>query len=154
MTSTPIEETPNKGHSLAANLTRELSRLEKRDWELWLIVALSGIVGGCPLLCLLFPTFFQQGDVHFEIVISRRLFFFVVAILTVLNTYVASRRAKFRQAREKLVAGTIQSELVRLQSFADPLTEGLTGAHSTRWPHDTSAMPGVRRSPCPFWCWT
>lgn len=123
MTSAPIEETPSKGYGLAANLTRELSRLEKRDWELWLIVALSGIVGGCTLLCLLFPTFFQQGDVHFEFVISRRLFFFVVAVLTVLNTYVASRRAKFRQAREKWVAGTIQTELVRLQSFTDPLTE-------------------------------
>jgi diguanylate cyclase (GGDEF)-like protein len=117
--ATPIED-----DNLAAKLTQEVSRLEKRDGELWLIVAISGIVGGCTLLCILFPsTFLQPGAVHLEITVSRRLFFAVLTLLILLNTYVASRRAELRRVRRTLVATTIQSELVRLQSLTDPLTD-------------------------------
>ena len=122
--SKPNEAIPVDSDNLAAKLTRELSRLEKRDWELWLIVAISGTVGGCTLLSLLFPsTFLQTGSVHLEITISRHLFFGVLALLILLNTYVVTRRAELRRVRRTLVGTTIQSELVRLQSFTDPLTE-------------------------------
>jgi diguanylate cyclase (GGDEF)-like protein len=122
--SKPNESIPIESDNLAAKLTRELSRLEKRDWELWMIVAISGTVGGCTLLCILFPsTFLQTGSVHLEITISRRLFFGVFTLLVLLNTYVVTRRAELRRVRRTLVGTTIQSELVRLQSFTDPLTE-------------------------------
>jgi diguanylate cyclase (GGDEF)-like protein len=122
--SKPNDAVPVESDNLAAKLTRELSRLEKRDWELWLIVAISGTVGGCTLLCILFPsTFLQVGAVHLEITISRRLFFVVLALLMLLNTYIVTRRAELRRVRRTLVSTTIQSELVRLQSFTDPLTE-------------------------------
>jgi diguanylate cyclase (GGDEF)-like protein len=89
-----------------------------------MIVAISGTVGGCTLLCILFPsTFLQTGSVHLEITISRRLFFGVFTLLVLLNTYVVTRRAELRRVRRTLVGTTIQSELVRLQSFTDPLTE-------------------------------
>jgi diguanylate cyclase (GGDEF)-like protein len=124
VTPTPTGATPVEAENLAAKLTQELSRLEKRDWELWLIVAMSGIVGGCTLLCILFPsTFLQQGAVHLEITISRGLFFVALTLLMLLNTYVATRRAELRRVQSKLISTTIQSELVRLQSFTDPLTE-------------------------------
>ena len=122
--SKPNEAIPVDSDNLAAKLTRELSRLEKRDWELWLIVAISGTVGGCTLLSLLFPsTFLQMGSIHLEITISRHLFFGVLALLILLNTYVVTRRAELRRVRRTLVGTTIQGELVRLQSFTDPLTE-------------------------------
>jgi diguanylate cyclase (GGDEF)-like protein len=124
MISKPTGATPIEADNLAAKLTQELSRLEKRDWELWLIVAMSGIVGGCTLLCILFPsTFLQTGVAHLELTISRRMFFVVLTLLMLLNTYVATRRAELRRVQSKLVSTTIQSELVRLQSFTDPLTE-------------------------------
>jgi diguanylate cyclase (GGDEF)-like protein len=124
MTTTLTESNPCEADNLATRVTHELVRLEKRDWELWLIVALSGIVGGCVLLCLLFPsTFLQQSEVHLELTISKRLFFFILALLILLNTYVATRRAELRRLRRRLIASTIDGELVRLQSFTDPLTE-------------------------------
>lgn len=96
----------------------------RRPWELWSIVAISGVVGGCTLLCILFPsTFLQTGELHLELTISRRLFFVLLTLLILLNTYVAARRAELRRVRRNLVTTTIQSELVRLQSFTDPLTE-------------------------------
>ena len=122
--TTTTEAAPCEADNLAARVTRELARLERRDWELWLIVALSGIVGGCVLLCLLFPSaFLQRSEVHLELTISKRLFFFIIAVLILMNTYVVTRRAELRRLRRKLVASTIDSELVRLQSFTDPLTE-------------------------------
>ncbi len=47
----------------------------------------------------------------------------MLALLILLNTYIAVRRLELRQARRNLVSTSIQSELVRLQSFTDPLTE-------------------------------
>lgn len=124
MTSKHPGATPIGDDNLAAKLTQELSRLEKRDWELWLIVAISGVVGGCTLLCILFPsTLLQPGVAHLEVTISRSFFFVVLTLLILLNTYVSTRRAELRRVQSKLVATTIQSELVRLQSFTDPLTE-------------------------------
>ncbi len=124
MSSNPPKEPAPEADSLAAKLTQELSRLQKRDRELWLIVALCGIVGGCTLLCVLFPSaFLQQGEVHLEIGFSKRLFFVAVAFLILLNTYLVTRRAELRRVRRKLVTTSIQSELVRLHSFTDPLTE-------------------------------
>jgi diguanylate cyclase (GGDEF)-like protein len=124
MISKPTGATPIEDDNLAAKLTQELSRLEKRDWELWLIVLITGIVGGCTLLCVMFSSsFLQAGDVHLELTITRRLFLFVLTLLILLNTYVATRRVASRQVRRKLVATAIQSEIVRLQSFTDPLTD-------------------------------
>ena len=44
-------------------------------------------------------------------------------MLALLNSYLATRRLDLRRARQKLISSTIQNELVRLQSFTDPLTE-------------------------------
>ena len=91
---------------------------------MWLVVALSGLIASGGLLCILIPSVFrQQSDLHFEITISKRLFLGVLSLLILLNTYIAVRRLELRRARQKLVSTTIQSELIRLQSFTDPLTE-------------------------------
>ena len=91
---------------------------------MWLVVALSGLIASGGLLCILIPSVFrQQSDLHFEITISKRLFLGVLSLLILLNTYIAVRRLELRRARQNLVATTIQSELIRLQSFTDPLTE-------------------------------
>jgi len=109
---------------LTPRLTQELSKLEKRDGEFWLIIAVSGIVGGCILLCLAFPSaFFQKGELHLEVMASRHLLFVILALLVVLNTYLVTRCAELRGTRRNVVATTIQAELVRAQSFIDPLTE-------------------------------
>ena len=44
---------PHAGHdsdNVLANVNRELRKLEKRDWELWLIVTATGILAGTGLL--------------------------------------------------------------------------------------------------------
>ncbi len=110
--------------SVLARVSRQLALLEKRDWELWAIMALNGVLLGAGLLAVAFPAaFLEHGSVHFEITVSRQLFLGLVALLILLNTYLVSRRLELRKVREKLISTTIQSELVRLQSFTDPLTE-------------------------------
>jgi diguanylate cyclase (GGDEF)-like protein len=44
-------------------------------------------------------------------------------LLTLANTYIVSRRLEFRQLRQKTISTVMQNELIRLQSFTDPLTE-------------------------------
>jgi diguanylate cyclase (GGDEF)-like protein len=115
---------PPQGESVLARVSQQLAILEKRDWELWLIVSVTGVLVGVGLLALLFPAaFLKQDNIHFEITVSRQLVLGLFTLLTLLNTYIVTRRIELRRVREKLISSTIQNELVRLQSFTDPLTE-------------------------------
>jgi diguanylate cyclase (GGDEF)-like protein len=113
-----------QSESILAQVSHQLSQLEKRDWELWVIVCLAGVLVGAGLLALVFPAaFLRQDNVHFEITVSRQLVVGLMVLLALLNTYLVTRRLELRRLREKLISSTIQNELVRLQSFTDPLTE-------------------------------
>ena len=117
-------KTQDQSESILAQVSHELARLEKRDWELWLIVSLTGVLAGAGLLAIVLPAaFLKQDNVHFEITVSRQLVLGLVALLALFNTYLVTRRLELRHLREKVISTTIQNELVRLQSFTDPLTE-------------------------------
>ncbi len=107
-----------------AQVSQQLSQLERRDGELWLIVWLTGLLVGAGLLALLYPAaFLKQDNIHFEINVSRPLVLGLVALLALLNTYLLTRRLEIRRLREELISRTIQQELTQQQSFTDPLTE-------------------------------
>jgi diguanylate cyclase (GGDEF)-like protein len=110
--------------SVLARVGQRLSQLEKRDWELWLIVSLTGILIATGMLAILFPAAFLKNDnVHFEVTVSRSLALGLIALVVLLNTYLVSKRLEIRRLREEIISSTIQQELVRQQSFTDPLTE-------------------------------
>ena len=116
---------PSAGHrSLLATVTEQMTALEKRDWEVWLIAAGAGALLGIGVLAVLFrAAFLRHGLLRLNIAVSPELFFGFVALLILFNTYVINRRLQLRRTREQVVSTTIQSELLRLQSFTDPLTE-------------------------------
>lgn len=117
------EERPASS-SLLANLSQQLSKIEKRDAELWFILVTIGVmVAGCLMVVLAPATFLKGGNYHFEISVSREIFFGFIALLTLANAYIVSRRFQYRKVRQQLISATIQNELIRLQSFTDPLTE-------------------------------
>lgn len=123
MNKPPAQQEAQAG-SIVATVSHQLSALEKRDWELWLTITGTSILIGAGLLALIFPSaIIRQGNFHVELDIPRELFIGLVALLTLLNTYVISRRIELRRTREALISTSIQSEIVRLQSFIDPLTE-------------------------------
>ncbi len=122
--STKPSRTGLNSDSVLANVNRELRNLEKRDWELWLIVTGTGVLVGAALLAVLLPTaFLKSGNLHFEITVSKELACGLLVLLTLTNTYMVSRRIEFRQLRQKTISTAMQNELIRLQSFTDPLTE-------------------------------
>lgn len=113
-----------QSESVIARVSQQLSALEKRDWQMWLIVAGTGILVGAAFLALLFPSaILHQGNVHLELIVSREAFVGIAALLILFNTYMITRRLELRRMREAVISTSIQSELVRLQSFTDPLTE-------------------------------
>lgn len=122
--ATHASKVQEPGESVLARVSQQLSALEKRDWELWVIVSVTSLLVGVGLLALLFPAaFLKQDNIHFEITVSRQLVLGLFTLLTLLNTYIVTRRIELRRLRERLISTTIQNELVRLQSFTDPLTE-------------------------------
>jgi diguanylate cyclase (GGDEF)-like protein len=124
-----VEDSTKPAHAgesdnVLANVNRELRKLEKRDWELWLIVTATGILMAAGLLAVLLPSaFLKPGSLHFEITVSKELACGLLVLLTLANTYIISRRIEFRHLRQKMISTAMQNELIRLQSFTDPLTE-------------------------------
>ena len=110
--------------SVLARVGQQLSHLERRDWELWVIVSFTGVLVATGFLAILFPAAFLKHDnVHFEFTVSRPLAVGLITLLALLNTYLVSKRLEIRRLREGLISSTIQQEVVRQQSFTDPLTE-------------------------------
>src|ERR1035438_5595041 len=124
-TETAVQSEPNlKSESILSRLGQELTALEKRDSEQWSIVVCTGILVGAGLVAILFPgAILDSGTVHFELSVSRELFLGLIALLVLFNIHMISMRLKLRRARTEVVSTAIQSELLRLQSFSDPLTE-------------------------------
>jgi diguanylate cyclase (GGDEF)-like protein len=118
-----MDRSPDPG-SVLAKVSQQLSILQKRDWELWLIVVGTGILVLAGFVAVAFPSaVMHHGVVHVEFEVSRELFLALLALLVLFNTYVINRRVDLRRTRESLISSVIQSELLRLQSFTDPLTE-------------------------------
>ncbi len=114
----------NKTDSIVAKLSNQLNQLEQRDFEQWVIVVVTGILVAAGFVAILFPEAILRHDaVHFEISVSRELFVGLVVLLVLFNTYMISIRLRLRRSRREVVSTAIQSELLRLQSFSDPLTE-------------------------------
>ncbi|HEU5450971.1 MAG TPA: GGDEF domain-containing protein [Terriglobales bacterium] len=109
--------------SILARVSAQLAALEKRDSELWTIVVLSSTLIAAGLLATLAPAVFMNGALHFEITIPKEVYVGLVALIALLNVYLVTRRLEVRRTRQALISTTIQSELLRLQSFTDPLTE-------------------------------
>jgi diguanylate cyclase (GGDEF)-like protein len=107
-----------------SRVTQQLFKLERRDWELWVIISVTGILVSTTLLAILFRAAFLSNDgIHFELTLSRPLAIGLFVLLVLLNTYLVSKRFEVRRLREQLISTTLQNELIEQQSFTDPLTE-------------------------------
>jgi diguanylate cyclase (GGDEF)-like protein len=114
----------NRSESILARVSQQLSQLEKRDWELWVIVSLTGVLVSTGLLAILFHAAFLQRDtIHFELTVSRSLVVGLFVLLALLNTYLVTKRFEVRRLREQLISSTLQKQVIEQQSFIDPLTE-------------------------------
>src|ERR1051325_2355041 len=107
-----------------ARMTQQLSKLEKRDWELWAIISLTCILVSATLLAILFRAAFLSSDgIHFELTVSRPLAVGLFVLLALLNTYLVAKRFEVRRLREQFISSTLQNQVIEQQSFTDPLTE-------------------------------
>jgi diguanylate cyclase (GGDEF)-like protein len=113
----------NRSESTLARVSQQLLRLEKRDWELWGIISLTGILVSMGLLAMVLPAAFKSNTIHFEITVSRTLAIGLFALLVLLNTYLVTKRFEVRRLREQVISSTLQNQVIEQQSFTDPLTE-------------------------------
>ena len=124
MAHTTNPQPAGQSESVVARVSTQLLALEKRDWQLWMIVVGTGVLVGAAFLALLYPAaILQQGSVVMELRVSRETFVGLAALLILFNSYMITRRLELRRLREAVISTSIQNELVRLQSFTDPLTE-------------------------------
>jgi hypothetical protein len=131
-----------------ARMTHQLSKLEKRDWELWAIISLTGVLVSATLLAILFrAAFFSNDGIHFELTVSRPLAVGLFILLVLLNTYLVAKRFEVRRLREHFISSTLQNQVIEEQSFTDPLTEIYNRRSWIKSPVDSSAARGVVSHP-------
>lgn len=117
-------ESDSASSSTLARVNEHMAALERRDSELWLIVVVTSSVIAFGLLATISPAVFRKGgNFHFEITISRELFVALIVMIAMLDIYLVQSWLRLRRARQTVISTTFQSELVRLQSFTDPLAE-------------------------------
>ena len=110
--------------NLLGRVSQQLCNLEKRDWELWTIISITGILVTLAISAIALPgAFLSNKNVHFEITVSRPLAVGLVVLVVLLNTYLVGRRMEVRRLREKIISETLQKQIIEQQSFTDPLTE-------------------------------
>jgi diguanylate cyclase (GGDEF)-like protein len=110
--------------SMLSKVSTQLYKLEKRDWELWTIVSVTGVLASIAILVIALPgAFLNSNGVHFEITISRPLAVGLVVMVSLLNTYLIGKRLELRHLREEIISTTLQKQVIEQQSFTDPLTE-------------------------------
>lgn len=109
---------------LLTQVTTQLCKLEKRDWELWTIVSITGLLASLAILAIALPrAFLSNRSVHLEITISRPLAVSLVVLVSLLNVYLIAKRMELRKLREEIISTTLQKQVIEQQSFRDPLTE-------------------------------
>jgi cytochrome c biogenesis protein CcdA len=85
------------------HLNRPVSRLEKRDWQLWVIVSFAGIVVSAGLLVILIGAAFRL-----EINVLRSLAIGLFVLLALLNAYLLTKRLQLRRVRAPLILTTLE----------------------------------------------
>jgi predicted signal transduction protein with EAL and GGDEF domain len=110
--------------SLLGWVSQQLYNLEKRDWELWTIVSVTGILVSLGILAIALPSAFLKNErVQFDITVSRPSAVGLVVLVALLSTYLVGRRLGVRRLREEIISNTVQKQVIEQQSFTDPLTE-------------------------------
>jgi type VI protein secretion system component VasK len=104
--------------SLLGRVSQQLYNLEKRDWELWTIISITGVLVSLGIFAIALPGSLQTGEnVHFEITISRPLAIGLVVLIALLNTYLVSRRLEVRRLRERIISDTLQRQIIGVRSM-------------------------------------
>ena len=110
--------------NLLSRVAVQLCKLEKRDWELWAIISITGMLASLAILVIALPSaLLSNSSLRFEITISRPLAVALVVLVSLLNTYLIGKRMELRHLREEIISTTLQKQVVEQQSFTDPLTE-------------------------------
>jgi hypothetical protein len=101
----PVQDPTMRTHSerRVGRLTGPLSRLEKRDWQLWVMVSFTGIVASAGLLVILIGAAFR-----FEMNVSRSLVIGLFVLLALLNSYLLTKRLPIRRVRASLILTTLE----------------------------------------------
>jgi len=86
-----------------ARSNRPHSRLEKRNWQLWVMVSLIGIVASSGLLAILVGAAFRL-----EVNVSRYVVIGLFVLLAVLNSYLLTKRLQIRRVRAPLILTTLE----------------------------------------------
>jgi len=115
---------PPTTESLLSRVTQQLYKLERRDWELWAIISITGVLASLAIFAIALPgAFLRNNSVHFEITISRPLAVGLLVLVALLNTYLIGKRLEVRRLREEIISNILQKQVIEQQSFTDPLTE-------------------------------
>lgn len=113
-----------KSQTFSHQLRRQLSAVEKRDWELWILVLVTvGILAG-GLFFIIFPAvFLDQRTLHIEANLSPQLLLGLLVLVLMFIIYLIHKHVQIRALRFKSMTEAWNFEVSHVQLLIDPLTQ-------------------------------
>ncbi len=105
-------------------LERELAVIEKRDWELWILVLVTvGILAGAFFL-IIFPAVFRdQRTIYIRADVSPQLLLGLLVLILMFGIYLVRKHFEIRSLRFKSMNSAWNAEVSRVHLLIDPLTQ-------------------------------
>src|SRR5712691_1182430 len=102
-------------------LARELQRIEKRDWWIWIYTVFVILLLTFAVIALTLPALHEGAETIFKIKLSQ-VVFGLIALVLVFNVYTIYQQILIKRLRRQLAEKQGHSEILRNLAMVDPLT--------------------------------
>ena len=120
---------PEKSESFSLQLQEQLSKIEKRDWELWILaLAMVAILMIGYVLVILPAIFLGQHTIFVQANMSAPLLVGQMALVLLFLAYLAHKHIQVRALRSQSITEALSYQVAHTQLLLDPLTQAFNRA--------------------------
>jgi len=113
-----------RAQTFSQQLQREMAAVEKRDWELWILVLVTLGILASGLFVFIFPAvFLRRETLRMEASFSPQLLVGLMVLVTMFVIYVVHKHLQIRSLRFHSVMNAWNWETAQIHLLIDPLTK-------------------------------
>ena len=120
---------PEKSASFSQQLQEQLSKIEKQDWELWVLaLAMVGILMVGYFIVIFPAVFMGQHTIFVQANMSSPLLIGQMALVLLFLAYLAHKHILVRKLRSESISEALSYQVAHTQLLLDPLTHAFNRA--------------------------
>jgi diguanylate cyclase (GGDEF)-like protein len=120
---------PDKSQSFPRQLQEQLIKIERRDWELWILALLMVVILMVGYLLVIVPAVFMgQRVFFFQANMSSQLLIGQMVLVLLFLAYLAHKHIQVRNLRSQSITEALNYQVAHTQLLLDPLTQAFNRA--------------------------